>query len=296
LKAEGNRVIVGFPDRWKAVALEVGDRIAQFRDSPSARVTAVTKVDYATAGIDPAVQAKVEEGQTQGWNPWSMDKNSVYELTLDSPDLFQAAQFVFNPDRMGNGFVFKNNVVRSPGRGILLKSGDGVIEGNVFEGGDKAIMIATENEADSHGGAAYDLEIRDNVFRGTGYHHDMPWSAQAGSIGMAGGNVTSRRAYDHILIEGNLFESIRGLNLNISDAADVTVRDNTFRDTHSTENGTNGASFGIPADAVIYVQKSDRVVFENTRIERIGPFGTSPIIVAPTADVTGAEDIVVTDD
>ncbi|ANJ27790.1 right-handed parallel beta-helix repeat-containing protein [Agromyces aureus] len=294
LKVEGDRILVGFPDRWKAVALEVGDRIQQFRDGPAPRVTAVTKVDYATAGIDPAVQAKVDEAQTQGWNPWNLSKDSVYELTLDSADVFQAAQFVFNPDRMGNGFVFKNNVVRSPGRGILLKSGDGVIEGNTFEGGDKAIMIATENEADSHGGAAYDLKIRNNVFRGTGYHHDMPWSAQAGSVGMAGGNVTSKRAYDHILIEGNLFESIRGLNLNISDASDVTVRNNVFRDTHRTENGSNGASFGIPADAVIFVSKADRVSFKNTVIEGLGPFSTNAIVVAPTAtDVTGANDIVV---
>jgi hypothetical protein len=288
LKVDGDRIFVGFPDAWKAAAMKVGDRLAQFRSDPEVRVTAITKVDYAAAGIAPEIDAKVQQGQSEGWNPWNLDKGSVFELTLDTAGAFAAGEFAFDPDRMGNGFVFKDNYVRSPGRGILLKSGDGVIEGNVFEGGDKAIMIATENEADSHGGAAYDLVIRGNTFRGTGHHHDMPWSPQAGAVGMAGGNVLTHRAYDDILIEDNLFESIRGLNLNVSDAADVTVRGNVFRDTHRTDTGgtgANGASFGIPADAVAYVQKSDRVRFENNRIEGIGAFGQSALVVAPTADV-----------
>ncbi|MFS0911977.1 right-handed parallel beta-helix repeat-containing protein [Microbacterium sp. 179-I 3D2 NHS] len=292
LAADGDRIIVGFPDRWKAASLEIGDRLAQFRGDPDVHVTAIAQVDYAAAAIAPEIRAKVEQAQSEGWNPWNLDKTSVYELTLDATDAFTAADFVFNPDRMGNDFVFKDNVVRSPGRGILLKAGNGIIEGNTFEGGDKAIMIATENEADSHGGTAYDLTIRDNVFRGTGYHHDMPWSDQAGSVGMAGKNVVSRRAYSNILIEDNLFESIRGLNLNVSNAEDVTVRGNVFRDTHRSDTGgtgANGASFGIPADAVAYVAESDRVVFEGNTVEGIGPFGNAALVVSPTADVTGAE-------
>lgn len=288
LKAEGDRVIVGFPDAWKAAAMETGDRLARFRSDPDVHITAITKVDYASAGIAPDIDAKVQRGQSEGWSAWNLDKNSVYELTLDTGGAFAAGQFAFNPDRMGNGFVFKYNYVRSPGRGILLKSGDGVIENNVFEGGDKAIMIATENDADSHGGAAHDLVIKGNTFRGTGYHHDMPWSPQAGSVGMAGANVLSQRAYDDILIEDNLFESIRGVNLNVSDAADVTVRGNTFRDTHRTDTGgtgANGADFGIPADAVAYVANSDRVRFESNTIEGIGAFGRDALVVAPSADV-----------
>jgi len=289
LKAEGDRVVVGFPDAWKAAAMQTGDRLARFRSDPDVHITAITKVDYASAGIAPDIDAKVQQGQSEGWSAWNLDKGSVYELTLDTAGGFAAGQFAFDPDRMGNGFVFKDNYVRSPGRGILLKSGDGVIEDNVFEGGDKAIMIASENDADSHGGAAYDLVIKGNTFRGTGYHHDMPWSPQAGSVGMAGGNVLTHRAFDNILIEDNLFESIRGLNLNVSDAADVTVRGNTFRDTHRTDTGgagANGADFGIPADAVAFVAQSDRVRFEGNTIEGMGAFGRSALVVAPTADVS----------
>jgi hypothetical protein len=294
LKYSGDTMIVGYPDPWKAAALQVGDRFQRFRDGPSVRVTAIRKIDYASAGVDPAVDAKVQQGQKNGSDPWYFDMGSVYALTVDSPEAFPAGQFVFDPDRMGNGFVFKNNTIRSPGRGMLLKAGDGDIENNVFEGGDKAIMLAPENATDSDGGAAYDLTIRNNVFRHTGYHHDMPWSDQAGAIGMAGGNVTSERAFDNIVIDGNLFDSIRGLDLNISDASNVTVTNNTFRNTNSTENGTNGASYGIPADTVIYVAKADHVTFSNTLVDGIGPYGTGPIVVAPTAtDVTGADGIVV---
>jgi hypothetical protein len=290
----GDKLTVGFTDPWKAAALQVGDRLQRFRDGPSVRVTGITKVDYADVTIDPATQAKVDQGQTNGSDPWYFDKGSIYELTVDAADVFPAGQFVFDPDRMGNGFVFKNNTIHSPGRGMLLKAGSGVIEGNVFEGGDKAIMLAPENATDSHGGAAYDLTIRNNVFRHTGYHHDMPWSDQAGAIGMAGGNVTSERAFDNIVIDDNLFDSIRGLNLNVSNASHVTVSNNTFRNTHSTENGTNGATYNIPADTVIYVANADDVAFSNTVVEDIGPFGTSAIVVAPTASgVTGADDIVI---
>jgi hypothetical protein len=290
IASSGDKLTVGFTDPWKAAALQVGDRLQQFRGGPSVQVTAINKVAYADVTIDPATQAKVDQGQTNGSDPWYFDKNSIYELTVDTDDALPAGQLVFDPDRMGNGFVFKNNTIHSPGRGMLLKAGDGDIENNVFEGGDKAIMLAPENATDSHGGAAYDLTIRNNVFRHTGYHHDMPWSDQAGAIGMAGGNVTSKRAFDNIVIDGNLFDSIRGLNLNVSDASNVTVSNNTFRNTHSTENGTNGAAYGIPADTVIYVAKSNGVSFSNNVVESIGPFGTSPIVVAPTATgVTGAD-------
>jgi hypothetical protein len=287
LKADGNRLIVGFPDPWRAEAHQIGDRLAQFRDGPSVHITDITKIDYDTADIDPAIRAQVDTAANQGWSKWNLDRsNSVFELTVDDSEVFSAGDFLYNPDRMGNGFVFSDNVVRSPGRGILLKAGDGVIEGNVFEGGDKAIQIANENEADSHGGAPFDLTIRDNVFRGTGYHHDMPWSDQAGSVGMAGANVVSERAYENILIEDNVFEGIRGLNLNISDAEDVTVRRNVFRDTHRTDAGgagANGADKGIPSTAVVYVARADRVAFKSTTIESVGPFAAEPVVIDPTA-------------
>jgi hypothetical protein len=295
LESSGNKLTVGFTDPWRAAALQVGDRLERFRDGPSTRVTGIRKVAYSDLTLDPATQAKFDQGQTNGSDPWYIDKNSIFELTVDTPEIVPAGQVVFDPDRMGNGFVFKNNTIHSPGRGMLLKAGDGVIEDNVFEGGDKAIMLAPENATDSHGGAAYDLTIRGNVFRHTGYHHDMPWSDQAGAIGMAGGNVTSERTFDNIVIDGNLFDSIRGLNLNVSDASNVTVSNNTFRNTHTTENGTNGASYSIPADTVIYVAKADGVAFTHNVVEGIGPYGTSAIVVAPTASgVTGADDIAVT--
>ncbi|TCM99029.1 Ig-like protein group 2 [Paenibacillus sp. BK033] len=268
--------------------LEVGDRLKRFNSSPEAIVTAVQKVTKADAGIDPALLQKINSAAD--WTPWRFTEETYYKIKLDRPSPFQVEDFIFSPDRMGNGFIFRNNEVYSPGRGMLLKAGDGLIENNTFRGGDKAIMVSPEDVTDSHAGAAQNLIIRNNKIIGTGYHHFMPWSDQAGAIGFAAGNITSMKAFDNILIENNTFDSVNGLNLNLSSVSNAIVKDNKFLNTHLEDPGNNGADKGIDPTSVIFVRNSEHVTFTDNVIDRMGPYSTLPVnIQQPSSDIVGAD-------
>ncbi|MCM3626076.1 Ig-like domain-containing protein [Paenibacillus glycanilyticus] len=286
VKVQGNEITIVLRDGSQG--LKAGDRLKQFNSSPEAIVTAVEKVLKADAGIDPALLQKINTAAD--WTPWRFTEETYYKVKLDRPSPFEQEDFIFTPDRMGNGFIFRNNDVYSPGRGMLLKAGDGLIENNTFRGGDKAIMVSPEDVTDSHAGAANNLIIRNNKIIGTGYHHFMPWSDQAGAIGFAAGNITSMKAFDNILIENNTFDSVNGLNLNLSGVTNATVTGNKFLNTHLEDPGNNGADKGIDPTSVIFIRNSDHVTFTDNVIDRMGAYSTLPVnIQQPASDIVGAD-------
>lgn len=78
---------------------------------------------------------------------------------------YETALAFFNEDCCQPGFVVKSNIFKSAVRfGFLLKSHDGLVEGNLFEGNsDQAIcMLNTYQEYNS---IPYNLVIRKNIFK-----------------------------------------------------------------------------------------------------------------------------------
>jgi hypothetical protein len=193
-----------------------------------------------------------------------------------------------HPDYRSRGFIYRNNHIYSEGRGALVKVGDGLIEGNDFRGCDKAIIVNPETNSDSV--SCDNLIIRNNVIHETGYHQAMPWSDQAGAICLSHG-IRMPIVFHNILIEGNTFDSVKGLNLLISSAKDVVVKNNRFVNTHSTDPGRhNGADHNIDAKAVIVVSQSENVSFFGNVIEHMGPFADRAVVIGPgTKDVQGLE-------
>ncbi|MDR6549122.1 Ig-like domain-containing protein [Paenibacillus qinlingensis] len=286
VKVQGDEIVIVMRDGSQGV--KTGDRLRQFNSSPEAIVTSVEKVMKASVSMDPALLQKINEAAD--WTPWRFAEETYYKIKLDRPSPFQTEDFIFSPDRMGNGFVFRNNDIYSPGRGMLLKAGDGLIENNIFHGGDKAIIISPEVVTDSHAGAGNNLIIRNNTILETGYHHYMPWSDQAGAIGFAAGNVKSEKAFSHITIENNTFDGVNGLNLNLSNVKNVTVKNNQFLRTHLQEPGNNGADKGIDPSSVIWVNNAEDVTFVGNEIDRMGVFSSMAVNVRPdTSGITGAD-------
>ncbi|SDS23722.1 Ig-like domain (group 2) [Paenibacillaceae bacterium GAS479] len=287
VKVQGNEIVIVLRDGSQAG--KAGDRLRDFNNSGSeATVVSVEHVARNTVGIDPALLEKINSAAQ--WTPWRFTEETYYKIKLDRQSPFQVEQFIFSPDRMGNGFVFKNNDVYSPGRGMLLKAGDGLIEGNTFRGGDKAIIVSPEVVTDSHAGAGSNLIIRNNKIIGTGYHHYMPWSDQSGSIGFAAGNIKSELAFDNILIEGNTFDNVNGLNLNLNNVSNVTVKNNKFLRTHLTEPNNNGADKGIDPTSVIAVENAKNVTFSGNTIDSMGIYSTLPVNVkVPANGITGVD-------
>jgi hypothetical protein len=209
---------------------------------------------------------------------------SLVEATLEQELPVEAKQHVFNLDCNSKGFIYRNNRVYSHGRGALVKVGDGLIEGNTFRGSDKAIMVNPESSS----GGADRLIIRNNTIIETGYHQAMPWSEQAGAICLSasagGGKLRPAGVFNNILIENNSFRRIKGLNLLISSAHNVTVKNNHFVQTHTTDPGRhNGADYNIDSRAVIAVTQADDVTFIGNTIEHPGPFAKQTVVVAPNA-------------
>ncbi|OXM14201.1 RICIN domain-containing protein [Paenibacillus herberti] len=287
LKSEGDAIYIAFKDPTRT--LQAGTRLRQFNDGPEVKALSSTKVDYNSVAIDPDLAAKIIAAQGTG-DLWDIAENAVYRIQLDQPSPFQADQFIFTPDRMSSGFIFRNNQITSSYRGMLLKANDGLIENNIFRGSNKAIVITPEGQSDSHAGISNNLTIRNNRIINTGNHYFWPESEQAGAIALSASNVKSQLAFDNITIEGNTFDGVRGLNLNISNAKNVKVSGNTFLNTHNVSNGSNGAQFGIDPSTVIWVKDADMVSFVNNRIDKMGPYSTVPIrIMSGTSNITRAQ-------
>lgn len=216
---------------------------------------------------------------------------SGVEATLDQEMPAEVGQSVFNLDCNSKGFIYRNNRIYSHGRGALVKVGNGLIEGNTFRGSDKAIMV---NPEFGWGGSDH-LIIRNNTITETGYHQAMPWSEQAGALCLSssagGGKLQPPGTFNDILIENNTFDHVKGLNLFISSARGVTIKNNRFFNTHSTDPGRhNGADYGIEARAVIEVTQSDDVKFTANVIRNMGPFANTAVLVTPSAqNVTGVD-------
>jgi hypothetical protein len=212
--------------------------------------------------------------------PWRENK-AACEVTLDHELDVAASQWLYDPDYRSRGFIYRNNRIYSHGRGALVKVSDGLIEGNLFRGCDKAIVINPETDSDA--APCDNLIIRNNIIQETGYHQAMPWSDQAGAVCLSHG-IRLPIMFHNILIEGNTFDSVKGLNLLISSAQNVTVKDNRFLNTHFTDPGRhNGADRNIDASAVIMVSQSDGVTFAGNAIEKMGPFATHAVVTGPAA-------------
>ncbi|RYX84486.1 hypothetical protein EON83_10220 [bacterium] len=208
----------------------------------------------------------------------------------------QEGDCVFNQDCSSKGFIYRNNKIYSHGRGALVKVSDGLIEGNTFRGCDKAIIVNCELATGA--GLADHLIIRGNTIIETGYHQAMPWSEQAGAIclssSMGGGKLRPPGIFNDIVIENNTFERVKGLNLLISSACNVAVRNNRFLSPHSTDPGRhNGADYNIDATAVIEVTESNGVDFFGNVVRNKGPFTKQMLRIEPSAKniAYGAEEM-----
>ncbi|MGG1515483.1 Ig-like domain-containing protein [Paenibacillus oryzisoli] len=287
MNVDGDEIIIVL--RNGVQTLKAGDVLRRFRTSPEAVVVSSEKLNRADLGelVDPAILNAINTAPS--YSLWEFHEDAYYKIKLDRTSPFEKGEFIYSPDRMGSGFVFKNNLVYSPFRGILLKTGDGIIENNVFRGSDKAISVNAEVPSDSHAGAAYNLIIRNNQFLETGYHFAAPWTDQAGAISFSS-VVTTGKAFDNIQIENNTFDEVKGLNINLTNAENVQIRGNHFLRTHLGDPGNTGVDQGIDQSSVIFVRNADHVEFTDNVIDRMGPYATQKVNVQePVSDIVGAD-------
>lgn len=265
---DGSRVTLAFRDIY-CDGPQVGDHLTTALNAPKAVIT--RKDPSSLTRLDPAVQKRIREASP--WTLWRVGPKTI-EVTVKGEHPFSVGDSVYCPERQGNGFVFRNNRIHSPGR-ILIKAGEGLIENNTVLDAHSGVTVCPEVPGDAAMGIR-NLVIRGNRFTGTGYFCPSPWSTQAGSIsitaGASGREFRGPEIFENMVIENNRFEDINGPAIVLSSARKVTIKDNTFRAVMRTKSNDTGAHYGIDANTLLWIATSESIEVGGNRVFEPGPF------------------------
>ena len=216
------------------------------------------------------------------------------QLMLDRPADVKFGWLAANASANADGFVVRHCTVRSNReRGMLIKASDGVIENCTVEGSPRAgIVICPEMGAWDEADYARNLVIRHNVIRNVGGFH-QPGSTQPGALTIAayehGRFVPLPGGHRNIVVEDNTFENIDGVNLLISSAEGVVVRNNRF--IHPMWKPTDrGQAVGVDMQALIWLTECSGVTLSGNVVIDPGPELQKKVEVTPTAQGTGFDD------
>lgn len=268
LKNEGGTVVLASRDEFTD-GVQMGDRLRASVDGQEYKITSRKTVPRAEAALSPEVMGKL--GQARNWSAWKVSPRCIV-ITLDRAPDWPPGESVYSPDRMGNGFVFRNNRIHSPGR-VLLKAG-GLMELNTLDT-PHALVVCPEVPGSAAAGIE-DLVIRNNTIRQAGWFCPAPWSSQAGVISVTAAATNSelrtRPVFKNVRIEGNTINGGAGPHLVVSSATGVTIVGNHFLSPHHEPPPNTGASYAISKDAIVWVQKCANVTYEGNNIESAGEF------------------------
>ncbi|CEK16549.1 Right handed beta helix region [Chthonomonas calidirosea] len=276
-ESNGNHLIVRVP--WGNF-FQVGDRV---------RVYTKDLVPLGEAKLNGVEVLSNYQLQRQTDQKAFKEGYVFVSLTLNHDLSAPFEGLVSDPDEDGSGYVLRNNIIRNNrARGLLLKADDGLVENNTIDGSTIAgIVIAPElwwNEADY----SHHVVVRNNHIRHVGY---VTWQGtdQAGAISvMASNDHGFVPGYGHqdIQIDGNTIESCDGVNLLVTSAENVDIRNNVFRDAqqHPSNRGANW----LDPKALIYLTECKGVHLQGNRVERLGHENARLVEATKTAlEVTG---------
>jgi len=193
--------------------------------------------------------------------------NFTVSVDSDIPASWQVLDYLFSPDRQSAGFVLQNSYVRSKGRGALVKSPFGLIQNNYFFGGTAGVEVSPEisGASGSDASVGYDLTIRNNTIVHTGYHETFDDSSYGADGAIAFFSYTSSNttrgptAFYNMVVEGNHFDSVNGINIGIAASNGVIVVNNTFANTMPINYSVQGQAFGFNNGYVVFLTHSNNI-------------------------------------
>jgi hypothetical protein len=233
-------------------------------------------VAAASVKLDVDVTESLEKATP--WTLWKVNRGALVEVTLDHEPGWSAGTSLYSPERQGNGFIFRNNRVHSPGR-ILIKAGDGLVEGNTLTAPHSLVVCPEVPNVAAAG--IRKLTIRKNTIVESGYFCPASWSTQAGAISITcsapKNTLRPPGTFEKIVIEDNTLKSISGVNLVVTSSRDVTIRNNRFEDANSVSENNTGAQYGIDHNAVVWLESCDAVVLDGNVITGRDTFDGMPL-------------------
>jgi len=204
------------------------------------------------------------------------------KVTLNADVSWQVGDSVYDLDRQGNGFVFRNNTVRSSGR-ILIKA-SGLVESNRIES-PFAISVLPEVPYPAAAGIA-EIIIRNNTITDAHLFNPFYSSPQAGAISVTGdeehqGTFRPAGIYGRVVIENNTIQGGNGAGIVVTSAREVLIRGNRLVNLLHIPPNETGQKFHIDNHAAIWLAQCDRVELAGNKLLNPGPAMSQPVVSGP---------------
>lgn len=167
-------------------------------------------------------------------------RDAKYQLTMDRPignikagKDHRDSDTLYNLSACGTGFVIRNNTMRNHRRhGVLLRAGDGLVEGNVIDNVAGLGIVLTNEPGWPEGPIPWNVVIRNNVINGCGYSCGYADTPQGASIQVRGiglnGQLSADRAVHSIVISGNKINSPAGAAIYMGAVRGATISKNAI--------------------------------------------------------------------
>ena len=207
-----------------------------------------------------------------------------FEIALDRPLRAEFDYLASSPAATGSGYALRNNTIRNHrARGMLLKADNGLVQANTIDGSTMGgIVLAPEfwwNEADY----SRNVVIRSNVIRGVASAPEQPGAVLIAAMDAIGNTPVAGCGHQHIVLDGNRFEDLNGVNLFISSSCDIILKNNFFIRPQHAAVLDNGAS------PLVFVTEAQAVRFESNTISDLGRFNEMLVKTTTSAGVEGAD-------
>lgn len=229
-------------------------------------------------------------------------RGPYFEVTLDRavPGAFDF--LASNPNANGSGYTLRNNTIHNHrARGMLLKADGGLIEGNTVDGSSMGGIVVTPEFWWMEACYSRNLTLRGNTIKNSSYYPRQTAglvigalaseSYRAAEFGAAAGAVTEKvapgRGHQHILVENNTFENMNEVNIIVTSAKDVTIRNNRFVRPYQKPKPGDSREFDAPPGTLIWLAQCDGVRLAGNTVSNAGPYLKTLVAASPTAKATG---------
>lgn len=184
-------------------------------------------------------------------------------------------------NRPDNGFVFRNNTVRSSGR-ILIKA-SGIVENNRIEG---PFGLSVNPETPKITSEIARIVIRNNTIIDAHLFNPFWDSPQAGAISITAEDGSKNQfrpagVYGEVVIENNTIQGGNGAGIVATSVRDLVIRGNRLVNLlHIPPHNTAGR-FGVDNHAAIWLAECERVAVTDNELLNAGPQMSRPIVCGP---------------
>lgn len=278
-------------------AFEAGDLVdiitpsgaVSVRNATIASVTPLTSYANLQAALDAHIPNEQHGLYTK-----------VFQIGVNTSVVVNRGDRIVNRNKCSNGFTLRRNrITYNRGRGMMIRSSSGVIEDNIIDGSSRCAIALTPDLYWNESSYSTGLTIRRNTFSNIGHEANLFVYSTVGAVTLSGNGASSNidggyygngvyasaGGHDGVTIENNTFKACRYVNLLVTSAKNITIKNNAFSNTHpATQSGSN--SYGSNPYAVVWITQTQGLTFDAfNSLTLPGPY--TQRFLETTATVTG---------